>query len=397
MNRRLLPLVVAAALVPAAARAQDTRHFEARVRPLLAEKCFKCHGPDRQRSDLRLDTADGFKKGGASGTPLVTPGRPDDSLLLRAVRHTDGVEKMPPDGKLTATQVADLATWVKAGAPFPAAVTKAPAADPAKHWAFRPVVRPDVTKGANPIDTFVRARLAAAGLTSAPPAERRTLIRRATFDLTGLPPTPAEVEAFLKDTSPDAFVTVVDRLLASPAYGERWGRHWLDIARYADSNGLDENVAHGTVWRYRDYVVRSLNTDKPYDQFLREQLAGDLLPAATPAARAEQLVATGFLSLGPKVLAEVDEKRMELDIVDEQIDTVGRTVLGLTLGCARCHDHKFDPIEQADYYGLAGVFVSTRTMEHFKKVARWHENPIATPAEQKAKAEIDAGAAALPI
>ena len=395
MNRRLLPLVVAAALVPAAARAQDTRHFEARVRPLLAEKCFKCHGPDRQRSDLRLDTADGFKKGGASGTPLVTPGRPDDSLLLRAVRHTDGVEKMPPDGKLTATQVADLATWVKAGAPFPAAVTKAPAADPAKHWAFRPVVRPDVTKGANPIDTFVRARLAAAGLTSAPPAERRTLIRRATFDLTGLPPTPAEVEAFLKDTSPDAFVTVVDRLLASPAYGERWGRHWLDIARYADSNGLDENVAHGTVWRYRDYVVRSLNTDKPYDQFLREQLAGDLLPAATPAARAEQLVATGFLSLGPKVLAEVDEKRMELDIVDEQIDTVGRTVLGLTLGCARCHDHKFDPIEQADYYGLAGVFVSTRTMEHFKKVARWHENPIATPAEQKAKAEIDAGAAAL--
>ncbi|HYH63444.1 MAG TPA: PSD1 and planctomycete cytochrome C domain-containing protein [Urbifossiella sp.] len=395
MNRHLLLLTVVVSLVPAAARAQDARHFETRVRPLLAEKCFKCHGPDRQRSDLRLDTADGFKKGGASGTPLVTPGRVDDSLLLRAVRHADGVEKMPPDGQLTAAQVADLAAWVRAGAPFPAAVAKAPAADPAKHWAFRPVVRPDVPKGANPIDAFVRARLAAAGLSPAPPADRRALIRRATFDLIGLPPTPAEVEAFLKDAAPDAFATVVDRLLASPDYGERWGRHWLDVARYADSNGLDENVAHGTAWRYRDYVVRSLNADKPYDQFLREQLAGDLLPAATPAVRAEQLVATGFLALGPKVLAEPDEKRMELDIVDEQIDTVGRTVLGLTLGCARCHDHKFDPIEQADYYGLAGVFVSTRTMEHFKKVARWHENPIATPAELRAKADADAGVAAL--
>ncbi|MFO0798470.1 MAG: PSD1 and planctomycete cytochrome C domain-containing protein [Gemmataceae bacterium] len=394
MNRHPLPLVVALLLVPAA-RAQDTRHFETRVRPLLAENCFKCHGPDRQRGDLRLDTADGFKKGGGSGTPLVTPGRPDDSLLLRAVRHADGVEKMPPEGKLTAAQVADLAAWVRAGAPYPASVAKAPAADPAKHWAFLPLrqARNPKPELPNPIDGFVLAKLAAAGLTPAPPADPRALIRRATFDLTGLPPAPEEIEAFLTDTSPDAFAKVVDRLLASPAYGERWGRHWLDVARYADSNGLDENVAHGTAWRYRDYVVRSLNADKPYDQFLREQLAGDLLPAADPAARAERLVATGFLALGPKVLAEPDEKRMELDIVDEQIDTVGRAVLGMTFGCARCHDHKFDPIEQADYYGLAGVFVSTRTMEHFKKVARWHENPIATPAELRAKAQIDAAGA----
>ncbi|QDU23882.1 PSD1 and planctomycete cytochrome C domain-containing protein [Urbifossiella limnaea] len=398
MNRHSLPLVVALLVVPAA-RAQDTRHFETRVRPLLAENCFKCHGPDRQRGDLRLDTADGFKKGGGSGTPLVTPARPDDSLLLRAVRHADGVEKMPPEGKLTAAQVADLAAWVKAGAPYPASVAKAPAADPAKHWAFLPLQqarnpKPEIH---NPIDGFVLAKLAAAGLTPAPPADARALIRRATFDLTGLPPTPDEIDAFLRDSArrtPDAaFEAVVDRLLASPAYGERWGRHWLDVARYADSNGLDENVAHGTAWRYRDYVVRSLNADKPYDQFLREQLAGDLLPAADPAARAERLVATGFLALGPKVLAEPDEKRMELDIVDEQIDTVGRAVLGMTFGCARCHDHKFDPIEQADYYGLAGVFVSTRTMEHFKKVARWHENSIATPAEQRAKAQIDAAGA----
>ena len=403
MNRRSVPLLFVAvvSLVPVPARAADPvppadlRFFETRVRPLLAEKCFKCHGPDRQRGDLRLDTADGVKKGGGSGTPLLAPGRPDDSLLLRAVRHADGVEKMPPDGKLTAAQVADLAAWVRKGAPFPAAVAKAPAADPAKHWAFQPVVRPEVPKGANPIDSLVRARLAAAGLTPAPPADRRALIRRATFDLTGLPPTPGEVEAFLADRAPDAFATVVDRLLASPAYGERWGRHWLDVARYADSNGLDENVAHGTAWRYRDYVVRSFNADRPYDRFLREQVAGDLLPAAAPAERSEHLVATGFLALGPKVLAEPDGKRMEFDIVDEQIDTLGRTVLGLTLGCARCHDHKFDPIEQADYYGLAGVFVSTRTMEHFKKVARWYENPIATPAEVRARAGADAGLAAV--
>ena len=215
-----------------------------------------------------------------------------------------------------------------------------------------------------------------------------------TFDLIGLPPTPEEIDAFLADDRPDAFARLVDRLLASPAYGERWGRHWLDVARYADSNGLDENVAHGNAWRYRDYVVAAFNSDKPYDRFVVEQLAGDLLPAADQAERHEQLIATGFLAIGPKVLAEVDEAKMQMDIVDEQIDTVGRAFLGLTLGCARCHDHKFDPIDTADYYGLAGIFKSTRAMENYKKVARWHENVLPSPEADAIKAEYDAQLAA---
>src|SRR5262249_47484289 len=197
-------------------------------------------------------------------------------------------------------------------------------------------------------------------------------IGRVTCDLTGLPPTREEVARFLADNTPDALARVVDRLLGSPAYGERWGRHWLDVARYADSNGLDENVAHGNAWRYRDHVVAAFNADQPYDQRVREQVAGDLLPAPDEPTRRARLVAPGFLALGPKVLAEVDERKMELDIVDEQVDTVGRAFLGLTLGCARCHDHKFDPVTAEDYYGLAGIFLSTRTMESFRKVARWH-------------------------
>ena len=284
-----------------------------------------------------------------------------------------------------------------AGTPAaPARAADPPAGtDPAGHWAFRPAPRPAAPRAGHPIDAFVQARLDAAGLRPSPPADPRALIRRATFDLTGLPPTPEEVDAFLADDSPGAFARVVDRLLASPHYGERWGRHWLDVARYADSNGLDENVAHGNAWRYRDYVVSSLNADKPFDLFLREQVAGDLLPAASPAERYDRLTATGFLALGPKVLAEPDERKMELDIVDEQLDTLGRAALGLTLGCARCHDHKSDPVSQEDYYALAGVFAGTKTMETFKKVARWHENPLAAPEEVRRKAAADARAADL--
>lgn len=273
--------------------------------------------------------------------------------------------------------------------------------DPAKHWAFVPVAdaKPPAVKDArwihSPVDRFVLARLEAAGLRPAPQADKRALIRRATFDLTGLPPTPAEIDAFLADKSPDAFATVVNRLLASPAYGEKWGRHWLDVARYADSNGLDENIAHGNAWRYRDYVVEAFNADKPYRDFIREQIAGDLLPTPDPDARRERLTALGFLALGPKVLAEVDEKKMDLDIVDEQVDTLGRTFLGLTVGCARCHDHKFDPLTAEDYTALAGIFTSTRTMDSFTKIAKWHENPIPTPAEAEKKAAHDAAVAKL--
>jgi hypothetical protein len=404
---RLLPSVCLAFIglwsgsAPAAdLKPEDVRFFETRVRPLLANKCLKCHGPEKQKGELRLDSVEGVKKGGGSGQPLVTRDKPEESLLLRAVRHEDGAEPMPPEEKLKDSEIDDLAQWVKRGAPYPA-TAKLNGTDPAKHWAFAPVKRPappsvDGKQSIhNDIDRFVLARLTAAGLKPAPRADKATLIRRTTFDLTGLPPTPEEIDAFLADDSPAAFEKVIDRLLASPAYGERWGRHWLDVARYADSNGLDENIAHGNAWRYRDYVIRSFNADKPYDQFLLEQLAGDLLPADTTAARHDQLIATGFLALGPKVLAEPDEKKMELDIVDEQIDTLGRTVMGLTLGCARCHDHKFDPVTIADYYGLAGIFISTKTMEHFRKIARWHENPLADAQEIKRKADHDAAVAKL--
>ncbi len=252
-----------------------------------------------------------------------------------------------------------------------------------RFWAFQPPVEPsqvvleDSRRALTPLDTFVIARLEEKQLRPAPAANRRTLLRRLTFSLTGLPPTPAEVTAFLADDAADAFAQVVDRLLASPRYGERWGRHWLDVARYADSNGLDENYAYANAWRYRDYVIAAWNADKSYDQFVTEQLAGDLLPpAADESLRYERLIATGFLALGPKFLAEKDPRKMEMDIIDEQIDTFGRVLMGLTLGCARCHDHKFDPISTEDYYGLAGIFKSTRTMEHFIKFARWYENPL---------------------
>lgn len=381
---------------------EQLRFFESTIRPLLVENCQKCHGPAKQFNGFRVDSRDALVKGGDTG-PAVMPGLPEESLLIRAVRHTDEDLKMPPEKKLTDRQIADLVKWVEMGAPFPAAaVTSVPGRphrDP-NHWSFQPPSNPSLPAVANkqwpisPVDPFILTKLEAEQLQPANPADNSTLIRRVTFDLLGLPPDPAEIDAFLADHSPDAFERLTDRLLASPAYGERWGRHWLDVARYADSNGLDENVAHGNAWRYRDYVVSSLNRDKPFDRFLTEQIAGDLLTAADQAERHEQLIATGFLAIGPKVLAEVDEDKMQMDIVDEQIDTTGRAFLGLTLGCARCHDHKFDPIDTADYYGLAGIFKSTRAMEHYKKVARWHENVLPSPETESQKAVYDAQLAA---
>lgn len=398
---RYFPTAVVAVLASysplMAADADAIKFFESRIRPVFVEHCHSCHGPKKQKGGLRLDTAAGVANGGSSGDPLAAPGDPTKTLLIRAIEHADGVAAMPPKGKLSPAQIADMKRWVALGTPFPAPANPPPNPG-ANHWSFQPVRKPTVptptsqnaVRSTNPIDAFIRAKLEAAGLTSAPPADKRTLIRRATFDLTGLPPTPAEITAFLADDSPDAFATVVDRLLASPAYGERWGRHWLDVARYADSNGLDENIAHGNAWRYRDYVVECFNSDVPYDRFVREQVAGDLLPATDPAARRRQFVALGFLSLGPKVLAEADKKKMELDIVDEQLDTLGRAFLGLTLGCARCHDHKFDPVSTEDYYGLAGVFLSTKTMDSFQTIATWHENSLGTPEELKQRADYDA-------
>jgi mono/diheme cytochrome c family protein len=391
-------LAVAWPAFPADATAEGLRFFEARIRPLLADNCYACHGPDKQEANLRFDSADTFANDRSlqSGSPVVVAGKPESSLLIRAVRHERDVPAMPPKRKLKDQDVADLARWIKMGAPYPQA-SKPKAAQTQKHWAFQPAVEPalpavkDQAWAITPIDRFILAELEAKGLRPSPAAEPRTLLRRLTFDLTGLPPTLEEVEAFVREcaTNPrTAYERCVDRLLESPQYGERWGRHWLDVARYADSNGLDENVAFANAWRYRDYVVDAFNADKPFDQFVREQIAGDLLPGG-PEKRSERLIATGFLGIGPKVLAEPDEKKMEMDIIDEQVDTLGRAFMGLTLGCARCHDHKFDPVSQADYYGLAGIFMSTRTMENFKKVARWYENPIGTEREIAARTEAD--------
>jgi hypothetical protein len=374
---------------------EQVRFFETSIRPLLAERCYKCHGPDKHKADLRLDSLEGMLKGGASGTPVVVAGQPEKSLLIKAIGYHDESLKMPPKEQLSYRQIADLTRWIQMGAPYPRVAAGDYGGTGRKFWAFQPPVDPsvptvrDTAWPQTPLDHFILAQLEANGLHPAPPADKRTLIRRATFDLTGLPPTPEEIDAFLADDSPQAFARVVDRLLASPRYGERWGRHWLDVARYADSNGLDENVAYGNAWRYRDYVVAAFNKDKPYDRFLLEQLAGDLLLTPDLATRHERLTATGFLALGPKVLAEVDEKKMEMDIIDEQIDTVGRAVMGLTLGCARCHDHKFDPIETEDYYALAGIFKSTRTMESFKKIARWYECSLATEQDLARQAAYD--------
>lgn len=384
---------------PKAPTDQQLQFFETKIRPVLANHCYDCHGPDEQSSELRLDTASGLFQGGGSGPPVV-PGQPDQSLLLAAISHTNPELKMPPDEKLPAEHIENLKRWIEMGAPHPDYSKVQMQSDNAdleterQFWAFQPPRKSavptvkDASWPKNDIDRFILAKLEEKNLRPAAKADKRTLIRRATFDLTGLPPTVEDVEAFLADESDEAFAKVVERLLASPQYGERWARHWLDIARYADSNGLDENIAHGNAWRYRDYVVKSFNEDKPYDQFLIEQLAGDLLePTGDRNVDYERLVATGLLSLGPKVLAEVDEGKMEMDIIDEQIDTLGRALMGLTLGCARCHNHKFDPIPTSDYYALAGIFKSTRTMEHFRKVARWHENPIPGPEDLKRQEE----------
>ncbi len=373
------------------------KFFESRIRPVLVARCYECHGPQSKgEGNLRLDSRAAMLHGGDLG-PAVKPGDPKGSLLIDAVNHGPIVQ-MPPKTKLPPQEIADLTAWVAGGAPWPEAsqsvptqpsATAAPeiSAEARDFWAFQPPREPtapavkDIFWPKSSWDPFVLAPLEARGLKPAPPADKRTLIRRATYDLHGLPPTPEEVEAFLADSSPAAFAKVVDRLLASPRYGERWGRHWLDIARYADSNGMDENMAMAQAWRYRDYVIQAFNKDTPYDQFIREQLAGDLLPPGDEPAHFDRLIATGFLVLGPKMLAEDDPVKMEMDIIDEQVDTIGRTFLGLTLGCARCHDHKFDPIPTADYYSLAGIFKSTKTMENHRVVAMWSERPLATSEE----------------
>ncbi len=336
---------------------EQAEFFEKRVRPVLAEHCLSCHGAKKQMSGLRLDSREALLRGGDNG-PVVEPGRPDRSPLVRAVRH-EGDRKMPPKRKLDPAQADALAAWVKMGAPWPAtgAVTGGDADAWKRHWAFRPVATPPppaVRRADWPrtrVDRFILSRLEVKGLTPSPAADRRTLVRRATFDLLGLPPTPEEVAAFEADRSPDAWEKVVDRLLASPHYGERWGRHWLDVARYADTKGyvFFEEAEYPWAWTYRDYVIRAFNEDLPYDRFVLEQLAADRLDLGGDK---RPLTAMGFLVLGGRFMSNVH------DILDDRIDVVTRGLLGLTVSCARCHDHKFDPVPTRDYYSLYGVFAS---------------------------------------
>ena len=377
----------------------DLDFFESKIRPVLIEHCYSCHAADAKiiRGGLLLDSREGLLEGGDSG-PAVVPGEAEKSLLLSALKH-DSFE-MPPDRKLPDAVIADFEHWITRGAVDPRDQGNAEAPrgvdfEAAKsHWAFQPVRRTEPPAVADeswiesPIDRFVLARLEAAGMKPRPKADKETLIRRASFDLTGLPPTVEEIDAFLADETPEAFEKLVDSLLQSPHYGERWGRHWLDLVRYADSNGADENHDLPNAWHYRDWVVRMMNRDQPLDQFIIDQLAGDLLPkTGDEQIDGDRLIATGMLVIGPKMLAEQDKDKMVIDIVDEQIDTVSRTMLGLTIGCARCHDHKFDPVKAKDYYALAGIFYSTKTMADRAFVSNWLERPLPSAEIQALRSE----------
>jgi hypothetical protein len=413
--RACLLVALAGALTPcpspaAGAKADATKAFtpeqvafyQKQVLPVLQKNCFKCHSGKKARGGLRLDSRAALLKGGDLG-PALLPARPDDSPLLKAVRYKDGLE-MPPSGKLPAGQIDLIARWAKMGAPYAAGreeVVRAPAPKEMKvteadrnYWAYRPLRRPAVPAVRNahwaktPIDAFVLAKLEANGLTPAAPAGRVALIRRACYDLTGLPPTPAEVDAFVEDKKPDAYERLVDRLLASPAYGEKWGRHWLDLVRFAETNGYERDGAKPFAWRYRDYVIDAFNDDTPYDRFLTEQLAGDELPRPT----VRTLTATGYYRLGIWDDEPADRLLLKYDVLDGVVSTTAQVALGMSVGCARCHDHKKDPIPQKDYYRLLACFSDVADMDgrNLRRVAgpeerRRHQERLRAKAEREGK------------
>jgi hypothetical protein len=384
----------------AAVSAEGAAFFEKKVRPLLIERCYECHSKEKGKSkgDLLLDSREGWQKGGDSG-PAVVPGDAEQSLLIQAVRWAKEDYEMPPKGKLAEAEVETLVQWVKMGAPDPrtSGVRRAVATGKGidseagrRHWAYRPlagVKLPEVKDAGwarNDVDRFILAGLEAKGLGPAPDPAPETLVRRVYFDLVGLPPAPEEIDAYEKDESPERYEWLVERLLASRGYGERWGRHWLDVARYAESLTLRGFVLKDA-WRYRDYVIEAFNSDRPFDRFMKEQVAGDLMPSASLDERRRQVTATAFLAMGNTNLEEQDKKQLEMDVVDEQLDTIGRAFLAQTIGCARCHDHKFDPISARDYYGLAGILKSTQTLEH-ANVSKWLE--VALPVDAAREAEV---------
>ena len=385
--------VMASGLISAGAaqpNRKQIRFFESKVRPLLHARCFRCHGEQKHKGDLRLDSRSAMLSGGESG-PAIVPGKPRESLLIEAINY-DGLE-MPPDRKLKDKQITILTKWIAEGAVWPGAdgesatthrgkkgsITKADR----EFWSFRPVQRPKLPAVRsqrwvrNPVDRFILHELQQRGLSPSPPATKRELIRRAYFDLSGLRPSPETTAAFEADCSPDAWPRLVDRLLASPEYGQRWGRYWLDLVRYAQTNGYERDGEKPYAWRYRDYVINALNKDKPYDRFVTEQLAGDELDDATP----ESIIATGFYRLGVWDDEPDDKLAAWYEELDDIIRTTGETFLGLTVGCARCHDHKFDPIPHADYYRLLAFFQNVAPYGKSTSYTHWQPNPngIFTP------------------
>ena len=342
--------------------------FEQQIVPILKRRCYECHSHEsgKAKGGLVLDSRLGWEQGGSEGAAIV-PGKPDESLLMEAVRHES--YEMPPDTRLPAEEIALLEEWIVMGAPDPRESTLREI-DTKELWALQPIKRPDVPNGrengwvSDDLDAFILRRLEEEGLAPNGDADRYTLLRRVTFDLTGLPPTPEEVEAFTNDTSELAYANVIDRLLDSPGFGDHWARHWFDLSCYADLADIQGNVLIRDAWRYRDYVIESFNADKPLNRFIHEQIAGDLLPYENIGQRREQIIATGYLAIGPWTLQDYIKKQLDADVVDHQIDRIGRTFLGQTLGCARCHDHKFDPVPTADYYALAGIFHSTLTTRY---------------------------------
>ena len=379
MPQRILVLIVSISISTASAAvgADDFSFFEAKIRPVLVKHCYKCHSASakKQEGGLLLDTLSGIRKGGASGKSVV-PGNVKNSGILAALRH-ESVE-MPPGKKLAADIIADFEKWIRDGASDPRDGVSRPITqiDAEDHWAYQVPVKRDLPKVVDKswprddLDYFVLVKLEAAGIMPVADADRRTLIRRATLELTGLLPTVSEIQEFVNDSSSDveAFSKVVDRLLASDAFGVRWGRHWLDVARYAESSGYTRNMTYPLAWKYRNWVVEAFNQDLPFDCFVRHQVSGDLLAKAMAPAKHDvreyndAVIATAFLTLGPKTLNEGNVLQFDLNVADEQIDTTIRAFMGLTVNCARCHDHKYDPISARDYYALAGIFRSTRNL-----------------------------------
>lgn len=394
-----LAFVISTAVVFAddAESSRSLELFEKHIRPTFVEHCIRCHGSKKQQANLRLDTKSGWNKGGDTGPAIVAGDT--SSVLLNAIRYEDTAMEMPPRGKLSEATIAAFEEWVALGAVDPRGSDKTQAVEESsmdqrieqgrEFWAFRAITKPKIPVvqdrdwPLNDIDRFVMSSADSAGLVTNPATDRRTFARRIHYDLLGLPPTPDQIEEFVHDDSPQAFENLVDRLLSSPQFGQRFGRHWLDVVRFAESSGGGRTLLFPDAWRYRDYVIDSLNEDVPYNQFLREQIAGDLLDTDDVRQRTRNLSATAFWLLGPTNYEMQDKDLLEMDVVDEQIDTMGKALLGMTIGCARCHDHKFDPIPAHDYYALAGILKSTQSLVH-SNVSKWTQVALPlTPTQER--------------